>query len=72
LLARHDIEALAVLLGDKPCLFGDKPCAVDAPVFAYVASLSSPIFETPLVAAVERQANLIGYRDRILLRYFEG
>jgi glutathione S-transferase len=72
LLARHDVEALAVLLGDKPFLFGDKPCAVDAPVFAYVASLLSPVFETPLVAAVERQANLIGYRDRIARRYFDG
>jgi hypothetical protein len=30
------------------------------------------VFETPIRTAVERHANLIGYRNRILRRHFEG
>jgi len=71
-LAIADIKALATLIGDKAFVMGEKPCAADATVFAFVASFLAPVFETPIRTAVERHANLIGYRDRILRRYFEG
>jgi hypothetical protein len=32
----------------------------------------TPVFATPIRAAAECHANLTGYRDRILRRYFEG
>jgi len=71
-LAIADINALATLIGDKAFLMGDQPCGADATVFAFVASFLAPVFETPIRTAAERHANLIGYRDRILRRYFEA
>ena len=71
-LAIADIDALATLIGDKAFLLGEKPCGADAAVFAFVASSLTPVFDTPLLAAAKRHANLTGYRDRILRRYFEG
>jgi glutathione S-transferase len=71
-LAIADIKALATLIGDKAFVLGEKPCGADATVFAFVASFLTPVFETPIRTAVERHANLIGYRNRILRRHFEG
>jgi glutathione S-transferase len=71
-LAIADIKALATLVGDKAFVLGEKPCGADATVFAFVASFLTPVFETPIRTAAERHANLIGYRDRVLRRYFEG
>lgn len=67
-----DINALASLIGDKAFVMGEKPCGADATVFAFVAGFMTPVFATPIRAAAERHANLTGYRDRILRRYFEG
>ncbi len=71
-LAIADLDALATLIGDKPFLMGEKPCAADATVFAFVASLLAPVFDSPVRTAAERHPNLTGYRDRILRHYFEG
>jgi glutathione S-transferase len=71
-LAIADINALATLIGDKAFLLGEKPCGADAAVFGFVADFLTPVFDTPIRAAAERHANLTGYRDRILRRYFEG
>ncbi len=70
-LAAADINALAALIGDKAFLMGEKPCGADATVFAFVASFLTPVFDTPIRTVAERHANLTGYRDRILRRYFE-
>jgi glutathione S-transferase len=67
-----DIDALAALIGDKAFVMGETPCGADATVFAFVAGFLTPVFATPIRAAAERHANLTGYRDRILRRYFEG
>ncbi len=69
-LAIHDIDALAVLLGDKAFLMGDSPCGADATVFAFVANLLPPQFDTPLLAATRRHENLVAYRDRLMAAYF--
>lgn len=69
-LAIADVNALATLIGDKAFLMGEKPCGADATVFAFVASLLTPVFDTPIRAATERHANLVGYRDRITRLYF--
>ncbi|HEX3495756.1 MAG TPA: glutathione S-transferase family protein [Methylocella sp.] len=67
-----DIVALAALIRDKAFLMGEKPCGADAAVFAFVAAFLRPVFDSPIRAAAERHANLAGYRDRILRRYFKG
>jgi len=65
-----DINALASLLGDKDFLMGEKPCGADATVFAFVASFLTPVLDTPIRAAAERDANLAAYKDRITRLYF--
>jgi glutathione S-transferase len=69
-LALRDIDALAVLLGDKPFLMGDSPCGADATVFSFVAHLLTPAFDTPLLAATRTHPNLVAYRDRMMQAYF--
>lgn len=69
-LAIRDIDALAVLLGDKPFLMGDTPCGADATVFSSVASLLLAEFRTPLLAATRAHENLVAYRNRLMAAYF--
>lgn len=80
-LGRHSLEeitelagigyaALARLLGDKPYLLGDRPCGVDASVFAQLASVLTPFFDSPVRNAALRHANLVAYTDRMMTSYF--
>jgi glutathione S-transferase len=69
-LGRRDIDALSVLLGDKPYLFGDTPCGADATAFAFIAETISPKIASPLREATLAEANLVAYRDRMLAAYF--
>ena len=69
-LACRDIEALAALLGDKPFLMGDKPCGADATVFAFIAGLLVPIFETRVRTAIQARPNLVAYAKRLSDLYF--
>ncbi len=69
-LGRRDVEALAILLGDKPYLFGDKPSGADATAFAFVAEILVPENDTPIRATAAADANLVAYRDRLLKAYF--
>lgn len=69
-LGIRDIAALAEILGEKPFLMGETPCGADATVFGFVVCLLSPVYESPIVAAAENHANLVGYRDRLLNLYF--
>ena len=69
-LGVRDIEALATLIGDKPYLFGDAPCGADATVFAFVASVLSPMSESAIRDAALANANLVAYRDRMMQAYF--
>jgi glutathione S-transferase len=69
-LARRDLDALAAVLGDKAFLMGERPCGADATVFAFVAGVLCPVFETPTRHAAEGHANLVAYRDRLIARYY--
>ncbi|HUH85587.1 MAG TPA: glutathione S-transferase family protein [Stellaceae bacterium] len=69
-LARRDIDALATLIGEKPCLMGEKPCGADAFVFGIVTAILTPPIETPLRAAMAAHANLVAYRDRLTRQFF--
>lgn len=71
-LATRDVEALAAILGSKPYLMGDEPCAADAFVFGIITSILTPPLKSPIRAAMEQYANLVGYRDRITSQYFSG
>lgn len=69
-LGRRDLDALSVLLGDKPYFFGDTPCGADATAFAFIAETISPKIASPLREATLAKANLVAYRDRMLAAYF--
>jgi glutathione S-transferase len=69
-LAIRDVEALAAILADKPFVMGDAPCAADAFVFGIVTAILTPPLESPVRTAIERQTNLVAYRDRITAKYF--
>lgn len=71
-IAIRGIDAIAGHLGDKPWLMGAEPCSADASVFATITGLLCPLFETPLLAATQRHANLVAYRDRGLARWYPG
>jgi glutathione S-transferase len=69
-LGGRDLDALAVLLGDKSYLMGEKPCGADATAFGIVAAILTPSLDMPLRAAAARRANLVGYRDRVMSCFF--
>jgi glutathione S-transferase len=69
-LGVKDVESLATLLGDKPFLFGNEPCGADATVFAFVASVLSPSWDSPIRDAATAKPNLVDYRERLMSRYF--
>jgi glutathione S-transferase len=69
-LGTRSIDALAQLLGDKPCFMGDSPSAVDATAFGVLASVVTPFFDTPLRRAVEAHPNLVDYVARMMQRYY--
>lgn len=62
--------ALAQLLGDKPYLLGDHQCGVDASIFAQLASVLTPFFDSPVRDAASCHANLVAYTDRMMSLYF--
>lgn len=69
-LGTRDIDALADFLADKPYLMGKAPCSADATVFPFTAHALCPLFETAIRTRAEEHANLVGYRDRMMARYF--
>ncbi|NUR23690.1 glutathione S-transferase family protein [Frateuria sp.] len=69
-LGQRSIDALALLLGDKPWLMGDAPAGVDATAFGMLAGVLTPFFDTPLRRAAERHANLADYVARMMRRYY--
>jgi len=70
LLAIRDLDALAEILSDKPFLMGAEPCSADAAVFGMVAALLTPALESPVIEAAHKHLNLVGYRNRIMDRWF--
>jgi glutathione S-transferase len=69
-LAACDIDAISAILGNRPFLFGDEPHGADASVFAFVAAVLNPYFDTPILAAARKHENLKAYRDRGMKIWF--
>lgn len=65
LLTSKTLEALSSILGDKPYLTGAAPCAADATLFAFMAGILCPHFESPLRTAAEAYPNLVRYVERV-------
>lgn len=69
-LAQRSIDAVAVLLGDKPYMMGAQPSGVDAIVFAMVSTMLCDHFDSPVKRMAQAHANLVAYRDRLQQQYF--
>jgi glutathione S-transferase len=69
-LAIRDVQAISNFLGDKKYLMGDKPCGADATIFAFVAAILCPVFQSPIRDAGEKCANLRAYRDRLMKEFY--
>jgi glutathione S-transferase len=69
-LSEKSLVSLSGLLGGKRFLMGNDPCGADATMFAMLAGILTPYFESGLRAAAERQANLVLYRDRMMRRFY--
>jgi glutathione S-transferase len=69
-LARRSLAALSEQLGDKPFLFGDEITGTDASAFASLTAALATQFTSPLRTAAEGFANLVTYRDRMMVRFY--
>ena len=69
-IATRGIDSIAAFMGDRPYLMGDTPCGADAALFSTISGLLCDLFDTPLLAATSRHANLVSYRDRLMQQYF--
>jgi glutathione S-transferase len=68
--ARADIDALAVILGDKPYLLGDAPSSYDATLFGTMANLLAFPAESVLVKHTRGKANLVAFVERVTASYW--
>src|SRR5690606_4582863 len=70
MLARFSMDALELLIGDKPYLMGNEPCGADAFVFATLAAAMTPFFETPIRDDAISRPRLVAYVSRMMDRYY--
>jgi glutathione S-transferase len=71
-LGVRSLDALSVLICDKPYLFGDRPCGADATVFAMLAGILTPFFESELRYQAEGFEDLVRYVDRLMGKFYPG
>jgi glutathione S-transferase len=69
-LGRRSLDALSVLLGDRLYLTGGQVCGADATALGVLAGVLTPFFSSPLRDHAERLPNLVGYVERMMLRYY--
>lgn len=69
-LADRSFAALSEILGDQPYITGATICGADATLFAGLAAVLTPFFDTPVRDALLRHANLIAYTQRMMARFY--
>lgn len=69
-LGSRSLSALELFLGDKPYLMGSEPAGVDAIVFAHLAGLLTPFFDSAMRRRAERFETLTAYVDRMMARFY--
>jgi glutathione S-transferase len=69
-LANRSIDAISDYLGPKPFFMGGEPTGIDASMFAFVAGVLCPTFDTPIRTAAERHSNLKSYVGRMTARFY--
>jgi len=69
-LGVRSLAAVAAILGDKPYLFGRRPCGADATVFALLAGVLTPHFDSELKRRTEGYGTLVAYVDRLMAQFY--
>lgn len=69
-LGVRSMAAVAAILGDKPFLFGKRPCGADATVFAMLAGVLTPYFDSELKRRTEGFGTLVAYVDRLMAQFY--
>ncbi len=70
MLSQRSLDALELLIGDKPYLMGEQPCGADAFVFATLAAAMTPFFDTPIRTHAIRRPALVAYVSRMMDRFY--
>lgn len=70
MLARFSMDALELLIGNKPYLMGDEPCGADAFVFATLAAAMTPFFDTPIRTDAISRPRLVAYVSHMMDRFY--
>ena len=69
-LAGRSFAALSELLGDQTYITGETICGADATLYAGLASVLTPFFDTPVRDALLKHANLVGYAGRMTAQFY--
>ncbi|HYE45332.1 MAG TPA: glutathione S-transferase family protein [Caulobacter sp.] len=69
-LAERSLTAIAVQLGDKPFLYGERPVGSEAVVYAMLAGILTPFFDSPLRRKAEAMSSLVAYVERMNQRFY--
>jgi glutathione S-transferase len=69
-LGMRSLEALSMLLGEKPYLMGERPCGTDAITFAMLAGLMTPFFDSNLRRRALGYDNLVAYVTRMMETFY--
>lgn len=69
-LAIADLDALSMILADKPYLLGAQLCWADASVYSFVWGALCPLFALPIRLHAETKANLVAYQYRLQQQFF--
>ncbi|MEZ5985895.1 MAG: glutathione S-transferase family protein [Hyphomonas sp.] len=69
-LAKWDIGAFAMQLGDQDYMLGSAPTCADAAIAAILICCAAEFFDTPLSGLVRQHSNLVAYIERMTARYF--
>ena len=66
----EDLDALSVMLGDRPYLLGERPTSVDASLYGMLVALWLFPVDTPIKRHFGTLGNLVAYTERMHNRYF--
>jgi glutathione S-transferase len=69
-LTTRSFDAISDYLGTKPFFMSSEPTGVDATMFAFIAGVLCPVFDTPIRTAIERHGNLKDYVGRMAARFY--
>ncbi|MGR9108545.1 MAG: glutathione S-transferase family protein [Gammaproteobacteria bacterium] len=69
-LGKADLDAISVLLGQKPYMMGDNPTSIDATVFAFLTNTINLPIESEVKNHALSKKNLVDYCNRINAEFF--